>query len=86
MSARNPEPRRNREESGLRLVLKGVHMATRAATKAPEADTVEETVAGAEGATTTAAKKTTKTAAKKPAAKKAATKPKGSAEIGRAHV
>lgn len=54
-------------------------MATRAATKAPEADTVEETVAGAEGATTTAAKKTTKTAAKKPAAKKAATKPKGSA-------
>ena len=39
-------------------------MATRAATKAPEADTVEETVAGAEGAaaTKTAAKKTTKTA------------------------
>ncbi len=56
-------------------------MATRAATKAPEADTVEETVAGAEGAaaTKTAAKKTTKTAAKKPAAKKGATKPKGRA-------
>ncbi|WP_025155633.1 RNA polymerase sigma factor [Leifsonia aquatica] len=57
-------------------------MATRAATKAPEADTVEETVAGAEGAATTptAAKKTTtKTAAKKPAAKKGATKPKGRA-------
>ena len=48
-------------------------MATRAATKAPEADTVDETVTGAEGAaTTTTAKKTTtkKTAAKKPAAKK----------------
>ncbi|MFF2052090.1 RNA polymerase sigma factor [Leifsonia sp. NPDC058194] len=56
-------------------------MATRAATKAPEADTVEETVAGAaSAATTTAAKKTTtKTAAKKPAAKKGTTKPKGRA-------
>jgi RNA polymerase primary sigma factor len=58
-------------------------MATRAATKAPEADTVEETVAG-DGATTTAAEKKTATTtaakkpvAKKPATKKAATKPKG---------
>ncbi len=53
-------------------------MATRAATKAPEADEVEETVAAA--APAKAAKPTAKKpAAKKTAAKKGTTKPKGSA-------
>jgi RNA polymerase primary sigma factor len=63
--------------------MKGVHMATRAATKAPEAETVEETAAS--GAATSAAKPAakrstaTKSPAKKASAKKGATKPKGSA-------
>jgi len=64
--------------------MKGVHMATRAATKAPEAETVEETAASAAAATSAAkpaAKRSTatKSPAKKASAKKGATKPKGSA-------
>ncbi|HEY8282466.1 MAG TPA: RNA polymerase sigma factor [Leifsonia sp.] len=59
-------------------------MATRAATKAPEAETVEETAASAAAATSAAkpaAKRSTatKSPAKKASAKKGATKPKGSA-------
>jgi len=66
--------------------MKGVHMATRAATKAPEAETVEETVvsaAAAKTATKPAAKKTTaaKAPAKKAPAKKGATAAKGGAAV-----